>query len=529
MSLELLGSNRPGAEKVLTDEALELVELLHRTFNGRRTELLAARRERSAAVAAGAGLDFLTATSNVRNTEWSVAPAGPGLDDRRVEITGPTDRRMTINALNSGAKVWLADFEDANTPTWSNMVDGQINLFDAVRRQVDFTTNEGRTYSLNDEIATIVVRPRGWHLDEAHVRVDGDAVAGALFDFALYLSANAKKLIETGTGPYYYLPKMESHLEARLWNDVFVLAQAHIGIPRGTIRATALIETITAAFEMEEILYELREHAAGLNAGRWDYMFSLIKYFRSRGVDFVLPDRNSVTMTVPFMRAYTQLLVNTCHRRGAHAIGGMSAFIPNRRDAEVNANALAKVKADKDREAGDGFDGSWVAHPDLVAVCRVAFDAVLGDRPNQKNVIPEVSVTAADLLAVSATPGVVTAAGLRSNISVGLRYLDAWLGGSGAVAIDNLMEDAATAEISRSQIWQWIHNGTTLDSGEVVTAALVERLLDEESAKLAPRDVSEARALFARVAMAETFDDFLTSVAYPRLVDNAGAVEPSRA
>jgi malate synthase len=529
MSLEILGSIRPGAEKVLTREALDLVEVLHQTFNDRRRELLSQRRERAARVAAGANLDFLEATSRIRNSEWSVAAAGPGLDDRRVEITGPTDRRMTINALNSGAKVWLADFEDANAPTWSNMVDGQINLFDAVRRQVDFSTEEGRVYSLNEEIATIVVRPRGLHLDEAHVKVDGEVVAGAFFDFALYLTANAKKLIETGTGPYFYLPKIESHLEARMWNDVFVLAQERVGIPRGTVRATVLIETITAAFEMEEILYELREHAAGLNAGRWDYMFSLIKYFRSRGVDFVLPDRNSVTMTVPFMRAYTQLLVRTCHRRGAFAIGGMSAFIPSRRDAEVNANALAKVKADKDREAGDGFDGSWVAHPDLVAVCRDSFDAVLHDRPNQKKVIPDVSITAAELLAVSATPGTVTAAGLRSNISVGLRYLDAWLGGNGAVAIDNLMEDAATAEISRSQIWQWIHNQTTLDTGEVISATLVERLLDEEATKLAPRDVSEARALFARVAMAESFDEFLTSVAYPQLVDDVGLVEPSRA
>ena len=455
------------------------------------------------------------------------APA-PGLVDRRVEITGPTDRKMTINALNSGAKVWLADFEDANTPLWENMVSGQLNLIGALDRTLDFTSEEGKSYQLGPDadLATIVVRPRGWHLDEKHLLVDGQRVSGSLFDFALYFFHCARRQLEKGSGPYFYLPKIESHLEARLWNDAFNLAQDSLGIPRGTIRATVLIETIPAAFEMEEILYELRDHSAGLNAGRWDYLFSVIKKFRSRGQEFVLPERNSVTMTAPFMRAYTELLVKTCHQRGAHAMGGMAAFIPSRRDPEVNAVALAKVREDKTRESADGFDGSWVAHPDLVPLCREVFDAALGDRPNQlTRQRDDVSVSAADLLAVSKTPGTITEAGLRNNISVGLQYLTSWLGGNGAVAIFNLMEDAATAEISRSQVWQWMHNGVRLDDGQLVTRDLAERIIAEESAAIreaagaafdAPR-FEQAAALFSAVALADDYADFLTLPAYEEM------------
>jgi malate synthase len=427
---------------------------------------------------------------------------------------------MTINALNSGAKVWLADFEDANTPLWDNLVGGQLNLYDAIRRQVDFSSPEGKEYKLGDETATIVVRPRGWHLPEKHVLVDGEPMSGSLFDFALYFLHNAQQLIDTGSGPYFYLPKMESHLEARLWNDVFVRAQERVGIPQGTIRATVLLETYPAAFEMEEILYELRDHSAGLNAGRWDYIFSAIKKFRTRGRDFMLPDRAQVTMTVPFMRAYTELLVATCHKRGAHAIGGMAAFIPSRKDAAVNETAMAKVREDKTREANDGFDGSWVAHPDLVPICREVFDGVLGDRPNQiDRKRDDVHVTAEQLLDVAATPGNVTEAGLRNNVSVGIQYLAAWLRGSGAVGIFNLMEDAATAEISRSQVWQWLHNDVELDNGEKVTRELIERLADEEIAKLPgdAGDYADARQTFMEVAVADDFAEFLTLPAYERM------------
>jgi malate synthase len=457
-----------------------------------------------------------------------VAAPAPGLVDRRVEITGPTDRKMTINALNSGANVWLADFEDANTPLWENMVTGQLNLIGALDRTLDFTSEEGKPYRLgpDSELATIVVRPRGWHLDEKHVLVDGQRVSGSLFDFALYFFHCARRQLDKGSGPYFYLPKMESHLEARLWNDAFGLAQDRLGIPRGTIRATVLIETIPAAFEMDEILYELREHSAGLNAGRWDYLFSVIKKFRSRGQEFVLPERNSVTMTAPFMRAYTELLVKTCHARGAHAMGGMAAFIPSRRDPEVNAVAMAKVRDDKTREAGDGFDGSWVAHPDLVPLCREVFDATLGSSPNQlSKQRPEVSVSAFDLLAVDKTPGVITEAGLRNNVSVGLQYLASWLGGNGAVAIFNLMEDAATAEISRSQVWQWLHNNVRLDDGQLVTTDLVQRIIGEELATIrqAAGDgydaarYDQAVALFSQVALADDYAEFLTLPAYEEM------------
>ncbi|MFF4810149.1 malate synthase A [Micromonospora chersina] len=520
--IEVTGPMHPRYDDILTPEALSFLADLHRAFDARRRELLDRRKRREADLAAGAPFDFLPDTREIRESDWRVADPAPGLVDRRVEITGPTDAKMTINALNSGAKVWLADHEDANTPLWENVIAGQLNLRDAIDRKLDFTSPDGKQYALRDgELATIVVRPRGWHLSEKHLLVDGERTSGSLVDFGLYFFHCARRQLDRGAGPYFYLPKMESHLEARLWNDVFLLAQEHLGIPRGTIRATVLIETFPAAFEMDEILYELREHSAGLNAGRWDYMFSVIKKFRTRGADFLLPDRNSVTMTVPFMRAYTELLVRTCHRRGAHAIGGMAAFIPSRRDPQVNETALAKVRDDKTREAGDGFDGSWVAHPDLVPICREVFDQVLGDRPNQLDrTRDEVRVTAAELLDVRSTPGQRTEGGLRNAVSVGVQYLATWLRGSGAVAIYNLMEDAATAEISRSQVWQWLHNDVTLDdTGERVTRELVERIADEEIGKLpgAPGDYADARALFMEVAVADEFADFLTVPAYERM------------
>jgi malate synthase len=515
--------------EILSPKALELLVLLHDALADRRAELLAVRRRRQAQLSAGALLDFLPETAHIReDASWRVAPPAVGLVDRRVEITGPTDRKMTINALNSGAKVWLADFEDANTPLWENMIEGQLNLKDALDRTIDFTSAEGKSYALNpaDTLATIVVRPRGWHLDEKHIVVDGRRASGSLTDFALYMAASAQRQLDTGRGPYFYLAKMESHLEARMWNEAFNIAQDYLTIPRGTIRATVLIETIPAAFEMDEILYELREHSAGLNAGRWDYLFSVIKKFRTRGREFMLPERNAVTMTAPAMRAYTDLLVQTCHKRGAFAMGGMAAFIPSRRDAAVNEIALAKVREDKTREAGDGFDGSWVAHPDLVPICREVFDGVLGARPNQLDKQrPEVAVTAGDLLAFAKTPGGVTEAGLRNNISVALQYLASWLGGTGAVAIFNLMEDAATAEISRSQIWQWIHNDVILDDGPLVTKDVVERMIDEELVKIRelagdefdPARYGQAVALFTEVALADSFAEFLTLPAYERM------------
>src|SRR4051794_18288650 len=514
-------------EEILPPDAVALLVALHRRFNGRRLELLAARKERDAGLSAGGTLDFLPETAQVRDDpSWRVAEPGPGLVDRRGEITGPTEQKMTINALNSGAKVWLADFEDANTPLLVNMLSGQRNLRAAITRTIDFESG-GKAYALADEVATIVVRPRGWHLPEKHLVIDGEPVSGSLFDFGLYLFHSGRLQVDAGRGPYFYLPKMESHLEARLWNDVFVAAQESVGLPRGTIRATCLIETYPAAFEMEEILYELREHSAGLNAGRWDYLFSVIKKFRTAGHDYLLPDRNAVTMTAPFMRAYTELLVRTCHKRGAHAIGGMAAFIPNRRDPEVNEKALAKVRDDKTREAGDGFDGSWVAHPDLVPVCREVFDSVLGERPNQLDRLREdVSVTAEQLLDVRSTPGEITEGGLRNNVSVGLQYLEAWLRGSGAVAIFGLMEDAATAEISRSQVWQWEHLEVELSNGEKVTKDLVNRVIDEELAKIreavgdeafAKGRWDDATALYREMAISDEFSDFLTLPAYERM------------
>ncbi|MBA5220567.1 malate synthase A [Streptomyces griseoaurantiacus] len=523
----------PRQEEVLTEEALAFLGELHRRFTPRRDALLVRRAERRAETARTARLDFLPETAAIRaDDSWRVAPSPPALEDRRVEITGPTDRRMTVNALNSGARVWLADFEDASSPTWENVVLGQLNLIDAHRRTIDFTDERtGKSYALRPdaELATAVVRPRGWHLDERRLRdrEDGSPVPGALVDFGLYFFHNARRLLEAGRGPYFYLAKTESHLEARLWNDVFVFAQERLGIPHGTVRATVLIETITAAFEMEEILYELREHASGLNAGRWDYLFSLIKNFRTAGPEFVLPDRNAVTMTAPFMRAYTELLVRTCHRRGAHAIGGMAAFIPSRRDAEVNRVAFEKVRADKDREARDGFDGSWVAHPDLVPIARESFDAVLGDRPHQKDRLREdVRVTAGDLLAVGSLDARPTRAGLVNAVRVGIRYIEAWLRGQGAVAIFHLMEDAATAEISRSQIWQWVHAGVVLDDGARVTAELVREVAaaDLEAVRadlgadvFAAGAWQEAHDLLLRVALDEDYAEFLTLPAYEHL------------
>jgi malate synthase len=524
VDIQVLGGSVERSEEILTPDALAFLAGLHERFAGTRDELVAARGARREEASRTGRLDFLAETRAVRESDWRVAEAPAALRDRRVEITGPTERKMAINALNSGARVWLADLEDANTPHWHNVVAGQVNLADAVRGTIAFTSPEGKNYALKDGIrpAVIVMRPRGWHLDERHIEVDGRRAVGALVDFGLYFFHNARALLDSGRGPYFYLPKMESHREARLWNDVFTHAQEAIGIPHGTIRATVLIETIPAAFEMDEILYELRDHASGLNAGRWDYLFSIIKYFRDAGADFTLPDRNDVTMTAPFMRAYTELLVRTCHRRGAFAMGGMAAFIPNRRDPEVTEKALAKVHDDKRREAGDGFDGSWVAHPDLVPICAAEFDAVLGAAPNQLDRLREdVVVTAEQLLDVRATPGRTTRAGLRAAVDVGVRYLASWLSGNGAAAIHNLMEDAATAEISRSQVWQWVRNEVVLDTGDTVTADLVRELLADVRAELADVVAAEhlvpACELFEQVALAAEFPDFLTLPAYERI------------
>jgi malate synthase len=522
VDIQVLGGSVERSEEILTPEALEFLAGLHERFAGRRDELLAARTRRREEASRSGRLDFLAETRAVReDNDWHVAPAPVDLQDRRVEITGPTERKMAINALNSGAKVWLADLEDANTPHWHNVVSGQVNLADAVRGTIAFSSPEGKEYALKPDVkhAVIVMRPRGWHLDERHITVDGEPAVGALVDFGLYFFHNARALLDKGSGPYFYLPKMESHLEARLWNDVFTHAQEALGVPHGTVRATVLIETIPAAFEMEEILYELRDHASGLNAGRWDYLFSIIKYFRDAGADFVLPDRNDVTMTAPFMRAYTELLVRTCHKRGAFAMGGMAAFIPNRRDPEVTESALAKVHEDKRREAADGFDGSWVAHPDLVPICDEEFTKVLGEKPNQLDRLrADVSVTAEQLLDVKATPGQASAGGLRAAVDVGVRYLASWLGGNGAAAIHNLMEDAATAEISRSQVWQWVRNEVKLDNGTTVTSDQVRQLLAEIRGELAGTPhLDLACELFEQVALADEYPDFLTLPAYERI------------
>jgi len=517
--IEVLGEVTPAFAEILTPDALAFVTKLQRAFDAGRVESLARRQARQTALDHGEPLDFLPDTKHIRESDWTCAPIPADLRDRRVEITGPTDRKMVINALNSGAKMFMADFEDANSPTWANMVEGQINLRDAIRRTITFTNPDGKEYRLNEKTAVLFVRPRGWHLVEKHLLVDGQPVAGGLFDFGLYFFHNAKELIARGSGPYFYLPKMESHLEARIWNDVFNLAQKELGIPQGTIRATVLIETIPAAFEMDEILYELRDHSAGLNCGRWDYIFSCIKRFRNKP-DFLLADRALITMTTHFMRSYSLLCIETCHRRNTFAMGGMAAQIPVKNDPAANEEAFAKVRADKEREARDGHDGTWVAHPGMVQLALDAFNAVM-PHPNQIDRPPNDSnVTAKDLLDFA--PGEpITEAGLRQNISVGVQYLEAWLRGHGAVPLFNLMEDAATAEISRAQVWQWIrHPRGLLDDGRKVTKELFRRVLDEELAKVrrfAGDRFDIARELFDQITTDDEFVEFLTLPGYEKL------------
>jgi len=514
--IDVVGSITPSVGEVLTPQALSFLTELHRHFNSTRVRLLRGRAERQARIDSGVQPEFLPETEVIRRGKWQVASAPPDLIDRRVEITGPAERKMMINALNSGARVFMADLEDALSPTWRNVIEGQVNLMDAVRRQLTYTNPDGKQYRLNDRIATLVMRPRGWHLTEKHVLIDDEPMSASLFDFGLYFFHNARALLERGSGPYFYLPKLENHLEARLWNDVFNYAQEALDIPRGTIRATVLIETVLAAFEMEEILYELREHAAGLNAGRWDYIFSIIKKFRSQP-DLTLPDRNQITMTVPFMRAYTELLVKTCHNRGAHAIGGMAAFIPNRKDAQVTEVAFAKVREDKVRESRDGFDGTWVAHPDLVPLATEAFDQVLGQKPHQKDRLrDEVRVTAEQLRTIHVPDGTLTETGISNNVSVALQYLEAWLGGNGAAAINNLMEDVATAEIARAQLWLWLHQGAQIGHDTVFDRALYEKIKLRELGKLAdPRTQRyyQAEKLLDQLVLDDTFTEFLTLIA----------------
>jgi len=510
-SVEIAAPIAGDAAPYFSEAALEFVAGMHRAFNSRRLGLLAAREAREQP-------GFLEETAGVRSGDWKVAPAPADLEDRRTEITGPCDRKMVINALNSGAKVFMADLEDASSPTWFNVTDGQRNLADAVRRTIAFQNPDGRAYALNETTATLLVRPRGWHLNERHILIDGEEASGSLIDFGIYFFNNARELLDRGSGPYFYLPKMESHLEARLWNDVFTHAQELLGIPLGSVRATVLVETFPAAFEMEEILYELRDHAAGLNAGRWDYIFSAIKTYRD-APDKVLPDRAQVTMTVPFMSAYARLLVHTCHKRGAHAIGGMAAFIPSRRDEQANAVAFAKVHEDKQREASLGFDGTWVAHPGLVPVAIEEFDAVLGDRPNQKeaNADYDPGVTMLELLDFTVDGGEITEAGLRGNISVALQYINSWLNGVGAAAINNLMEDAATAEISRAQIWQWIRHKRSTAEGQRITRDYYDQLRAEEIETLGGADTSRygnAAAILDHLVHDDGFIPFLTLPAY---------------
>ncbi|MDT3345908.1 malate synthase A [Microbacterium aquilitoris] len=527
-ALTVRGPLRERYEEILTPGALDFVAQLHERFGGRRHDRLADRMRRRFEIGNGQDPTFRSDTAHIRDDpDWQVAGAGPGLEDRRVEITGPTDPKMTVNALNSGARVWLADQEDATSPTWKNVIEGQLTLRDAIRGELSFTSPEGKIYEvIAERTPTIVMRPRGWHLPEKHIDVTDRsgrtlAASGSLVDFGLYVFHNAERLIADGRGPYFYLPKIESAEEAKLWDDVFTFSERFLGIAHGTIRATVLIETLPAAFEMEEILFELRDHAAGLNAGRWDYIFSMIKNYRGRGARFVLPDRSQVTMTVPFMRAYTELLVQTCHKRGAFAIGGMSAFIPNRRDPEATRTAVEKVAADKKREAGDGFDGTWVAHPDLIPVAQTEFDAVLGDRPNQVDRRrDEVHVSPAQL--IDCHIGLpITAAGVHGNVSVAIRYIEAWLRGLGAVAIDGLMEDAATAEISRSQIWHWIHQDLSTEDGTRITRdyveGLVAQVLDEAIRHDGDR-FDDAAQVFREVALDEDFPAFLTLGAYARFL-----------
>jgi malate synthase len=524
-NVELRGTLEPDFEHVLTPDAIEFVVALQREFGPTRQQLLEARAERRARLVDGAELGFLDETREIRAGDWTVAPAPADLQQRWVEITGPTDRKLTINALNSGADGFMADFEDANAPTWRNMVDGHLNLRDAIDGTITHDGSDGRHYELVDDPATLLVRPRGWHLPERHLLLGSEPIAGSLFDFGMYFFHCGSRLVAKGSGPYFYLPKLESHLEARLWNDVFCFAQDALGIPRGTIKATVLIETLPAAFEMDEILYELREHSGGLNAGRWDYIFSAIKCFPDR-LEMVLPDRGDVTMTVPFMRAYAELLAATCHRRGAHAMGGMAALIPSRTNEEANEKALDGVRADKEREVKQGYDGTWVAHPDLVPVAREVFERGLDGKSNQLERQPQVEVGAADLVDLRSTPGKITEAGLRTDVSVGFQYISFWLAGRGAAGINSLMEDAATAEISRSQIWQWVHHAAQLEDGRTVTRELVREILDEETAKI--RDSvgeqtwkdgrpAETREIFERVALSEQLLEFLTLAAYEYL------------
>ncbi|MFL6583132.1 MAG: malate synthase A [Chthoniobacterales bacterium] len=517
--VEIRGETAAGFDEILTHDALALVAKLHREFNGRRKECLQRRQDRQARLDGGESLDFLTDTKQIRDGNWTCASIPADLRDRRVEITGPTDRKMVINALNCGAKTFMADFEDANSPTWPNMIEGQINLRDAIRRTISFSSPEGKEYKLKDDLAVLLVRPRGWHLVEKHMLVDGEPVAAGLFDFGFYFFQNARELLSRGSGPYFYLPKMESHLEARIWNDAFNLVQDELGIPRGTIRATVLIETIPAAFEMDEILYELRDHSAGLNCGRWDYIFSCIKKFRNKP-DFVLADRALITMTTHFMHSYSLLCIRTCHRRNTFAMGGMAAFIPVKDDPAKNEDAFAKVRADKEREARDGHDGTWVAHPGMVQLARDAFDAVM-PRSNQiDRKRDDVDVTARDLLEFGPTEPI-TDAGLRQNVSVGVQYLEAWLRGRGAVPLFNLMEDAATAEISRAQVWQWIRNERgVLDDGRKVTKELFRTVLEEELDKVKRfrgDEFDTARSLFDRITTDDHFAEFLTLPAYDEL------------
>jgi malate synthase len=517
------GTLHPRFDTILTPEALAFIAQLDGAFGGRRAELLAARRTRARRISAGEDLAFLPDTAHIRaDPSWRIAEPAPGLTRRHVEITGPASRTMTINALNSGADVWMADLEDATAPTWSTLLESQLNMYDAIRGDLAFTDDRGKRYEVAGSTPTIVLRPRGWHLCEKHITIDSRPLSASLADFGLYFFHNARALIDRGAGPYFYLPKIESHLEARLWNDVFVLAQRLLGIPLGTIRATVLIETLPAALEMDEILYELRQHSAGLNAGRWDYIFSYIRTFAERGETHVLSDRNSVTMTTPFLGAYTRLLVATCHRRGAHAIGGMAAFVPDRSDAAATERALAKVRADKEREASDGFDGSWVAHPGLVDTCREVFTEHLDGRDDQRDKpTDENTVTPADLTTVGAAT--VTLEGVRTNISAALRYLSRWVAGSGAVAIDSLMEDAATVEISRAQLWQWMRNGTRTADGLVVTRDLVTSMIEAQAAGLTaggqwgtPDEIAAAVDILTETALGEELPSFYTPYAYVR-------------
>ena len=520
--IELLGDLAPAGD-ILKPEALELLALLHRRFEEQRRNLLRARQEQQALRDSGSLPDFLPETAAIRAADWRIAPVPADLTDRRVEITGPVERKMVINALNSGACCFMADFEDSCAPTWENVLAGQVNLRDAVNGSISFTNPGGKHYALKDSTATLIVRPRGWHLVEKHCRIDGEPIAAGLFDFALYLANNHAALREAGTGPYFYLPKMESYLEARLWNDVFVAAQDALNIPAGTIKATVLIETLPAAFQMDEILYELREHSAGLNCGRWDYIFSFIKCFRNRP-DFVLPDRALVTMERHFLKSYVELLIKTCHRRGAHAMGGMAAQIPIKNDPAANAAAMARVEADKLREARAGHDGTWIAHPGLAGIARAAFDSVM-DGANQLDVTrDEVVITSADLLQVPA--GAITEEGLRTNIRVGIQYVEAWLGGNGCVPLYHLMEDAATAEISRAQLWQWIRHGAQTNDGTPIDAERFQRLVPDELARIRTEVGSErfaaghfdtAASLFTTMVVSDTFDDFLTLPAYEYL------------